>query len=49
MRKNFLQVADEELMMDYGYLVMDCTPSMPHDVQVCTNILPWETMYMWDL
>ena len=40
MRKNFLQVADEELVMDYGYLVMDCTPNMPHDVQVHTNIFP---------
>ena len=49
MRKNFLQVADEELAMDYGYLVMDCTPSMPCDVQVCTNIFPGETTYMWNL
>ena len=37
MRKNFIQVVDEELTMDYGYLVMDFTPKMPHNVQVCTN------------
>ena len=49
MRTNFLQVADEELTMDYGYLVVDCTPKMPHNMQVHTNIFPGETMYMWDL
>ena len=49
MRTNFLQVVDEELAMDYGYLVMDCTPKMCHDVQVHTNIFPGETMYTWDL
>ena len=49
MRTNFLQVVDEELTMDYGYLVMDCTPKMPCDMQVCTNIFPGETTYTWDL
>ena len=49
MRTNFLQVADEELAMDYGYLVMDCTPKMLHNMQVCTNIFPGETTYTWDL
>ena len=49
MRTNFLQVADEELAMHYGYLVMDCTPKMSHNVQVCTNIFPGQTMYTWDL
>ena len=49
MRTNFLQVVDEEFTMDYGYLVMDCTPKMPHDMQVHTNIFPGETTYMWDL
>ena len=48
-KKNFLKVYYEHMSHSYSYMVINCTPKMPCELKVHTNIFPGEMTYTWDL
>lgn len=47
--KSFLQVYEDATKKNYGYLVIDCTPSSPREIKLRTNIFPNEQTIIYDI
>ena len=40
---------DEHMKQCYGYLVIDCTPQYPLEINGCADIFPGKLTYTFDI